>query len=84
VTLYDLLAEGQADAGAGIFFPGVQAGKDLKYALGLIGLEANAVIAYRKAPFTFTVLGRDVHTWGLGPAKLEGILQQVLEQPLQL
>jgi hypothetical protein len=44
VPLYDLLGDGEADAGAGILMPVVQALKDQEDALEVLRLNADAVI----------------------------------------
>ena len=42
----DLLADGQADAGAGVFLGAVQATKHFEDGFKLIGLDADAVVLH--------------------------------------
>ncbi len=61
VSLYDLLADGQTDARARVLFSGVQTLEDHKYALGILGIDADAVIADGKDPFIPLLFRRDMH-----------------------
>jgi hypothetical protein len=45
VTLHNPLADRQANAGSGILFPAVQALEDNEYAVEILGVDSNAVIA---------------------------------------
>ena len=79
VTLHDLLADGQADACAGILFSGVQALEDDKDALGILGIDADAVVADGKDPFTSLLFSRDMNPGRLLTAELDGVADQVLK-----
>ena len=51
VLLNDLLADGQANAVAGIFGASVQAVENDEHALGVLGGYADTVIGYSESPF---------------------------------
>jgi len=59
VPFHDLLAEGQADAGAGVLFPTVQALEDDENSLRILGVDANAVVAHGEGPGRAVGLGAD-------------------------
>src|ERR1700691_3645882 len=51
VVLDDLAAQGQADAGALVAVAGMQALEDDEHALGVLGLDADAVVRDPDLPF---------------------------------
>ena len=51
VALDDFFAQSEADAGAGIFFAGVEALEDEKDALEIFGWNADTVVAHGELPF---------------------------------
>src|SRR5205085_7031533 len=67
-----LLADGQADPGAGILCGRVRALEDVEDALGVGGIHADAVVAHAEEPVCPFSLGRDGYPWGLATI-LDGI-----------
>ena len=62
----DLFAEGQADTGAGILRSRVRALEDAEDALGIGGVQADAVVAPREEPLCSFSMSRDRHPWRRG------------------
>src|SRR5439155_19686721 len=84
VPLHDLLADRQPDTCPGILCAAVQTLEDHEDALGVLGLDANAVVLYGEAPGRTVSLGADAHHGRPFPAKLYGIANEVLEELAQL
>src|SRR6185295_4331385 len=84
VPLHDLLADRQPDAVALILAPGVEALKDPEDALEVLRLDPDAVVLHREAPRLAFPHGGDVDLRGLGPAELDRIGDQVLEELKEL
>src|SRR5262249_42616405 len=85
MTFHDLLANGQADARAGVLRPGVQALEDEKNPLGMLWGDADAVIADGEDPLPALGPGADVNARRLSRlAELDGVADEVLEQLGQL
>ncbi len=85
MPLNDLLADGQAYTGTLVIFAGVQALKDDKDALEILGVDANAIVTHGKFPFLFPILHGNVHPRRfIRLVELKGIADQILEQLHQL
>ena len=84
VALDDLLADGQADARAGILGPGVQPLEDDEDALEVFGLHADAVVLHREYPMALVTAHADVDSRRLLAAEFDGVADEVLEQLRQL
>src|ERR1041385_5407624 len=81
VELDDALADGQADAGAGVLVAAVQALEDLEDAVEVARLDADAVVLDGDAPAARPRLGRDLDAAGpVAGAELEGVADEVLQQ----
>src|SRR5215813_9125486 len=70
VALDDLLADRQADAGAGVLAAGVQALEHLEQPAGLARVNADAVIPHGELPVPVHTPRRDVDAGGRLPAEL--------------
>src|SRR4051795_12497268 len=84
VALGDLLADGKADAGAGVLAHGMQALEQHEDALEVLRLDADAVVGDADAPVAALVDGRDVDPRYARAAELERVADQVLEQLREL
>ena len=80
VALDNLFANGQADAGAGIFFLGMQALEDLKDAVGILRIKADAVIPDETSHSSPFLPGRKMNPGGLVVVKLDGVGDEILQQ----
>src|SRR6185437_3924329 len=82
VPFDDLLADGQADAGAGKLFPLVQPLEHAKNLFKVLRINSQSVVFHRKHPFIFSAAGDgDMHLGNAaGALVLDGISDQVLEQ----
>src|SRR5438876_10579894 len=80
----NLLANRQANTRAGVLPAGVQALKDAKDTLGILRVEANAVILHREPPGVALRLDSDMHLRRTLTAVFEGVPDQVLQEPGQL
>ena len=60
VAFHNPLADGQTDAGAGIFLLGMQALKENEHPLGILRLDADAVVFDGKQPFAASLTRGDV------------------------
>ena len=80
----DLLANGQPYPSARIFTASVESLEKDKDSLGVLGVEADPVIADGKSPLVALLRRRDMDVrWELTP-ELKGITQQVLKYTAQL
>src|SRR5947209_2114816 len=85
VALDHLFADGQPDARTRVLLAVVQALEDQENALGVLRLDADAVVAHPKEPVTVLAAGADVDPGRLAVlAELDGVAEQVLEQLQQL
>src|SRR5688572_10053507 len=84
VALDHLLADGEADAGAGILAHRVQALEDLEDALEEFRLYADAVVFHGNLPGDAVIPDPYVDARHLFPPELEGIADQVLEYLAEL
>src|ERR1044071_2564595 len=84
MALDDLLADREADAGAGVFPHRVQPLEDHEDALEVLRLDADAVVGDGDLPRIALVLGADVDARYAGAAELERVADQVLEQLREL
>src|SRR6185295_3578461 len=84
VALDDLLADGEADAGAGVLLTGVQALKQHEYFLEVLGLDADPVVPDEEVTFLAVRLGADLDLDGRRAAILDGVAHQVLKQLREL
>jgi hypothetical protein len=80
VAFHNPLAEGQADTGAGIFRPVMQALKDEKNPLLLFWSNTNAVIPHRKHPITVLQFGGNMDLERFVAAEFGGIAKEILKQ----
>jgi hypothetical protein len=80
VAFDDAFADGQSNAGAGVLFAGMETLKNVEYALEILGVDANTVVAHGKNPTTRLGLGADMDLGRLFAVKLKGIGNQILEQ----
>src|SRR3954451_3777862 len=77
--LHHPLADGEADTGSAVLLAGMEPLEHAEDALGLVGIDANAVVRHGEAPGFALPFGRHVH---LGPpviGELERVREQVLE-----
>src|SRR6266496_415664 len=80
VTLDDLLADGEADAGAGVLGASVQPLEDDEDPVQILRVDADPVVAHLEAPLLAMGDGGDVDRRRLaGPAELDGVSNEVLE-----
>ena len=70
VALDDLLADRQADAGARVLVPAVQALEDDEDALEVLRVDADAVVAHREDPLAAVL--RAAETWTRGGSPRRG------------
>jgi hypothetical protein len=80
VTLDDFLADGEADARAGVFGAGVQPLKHLEDPLGVLRLNADAVIADGEQPALRMLRGGHRHPRRLIAMELDGVADEVLKE----
>jgi hypothetical protein len=80
VPLDDFLADRKPNPCAGVFRPGVQALEDLEDAVGIAGVDSDAVILDGKQPVRTSIGGGDVNSKGGWSAELDGVANEVLEQ----
>src|SRR3569833_498399 len=73
MALHDLLADSETDPSPWIFVACVESLKQNEDALGVLGLDANAVVAHGELPQRAVSLGRDVDTRHLWTVVLESI-----------
>src|ERR1022692_1043506 len=84
VALHNFLADGEPDASAGKLFGTVQALEEDENALGVLRLDANAVITHRKDPaVSFPDCG-NVHPGRVRAPEFDAIADQVLKELHQL
>src|SRR5262245_9677714 len=79
VALDDLLADRQADAGAGVLAAAVQALEHLEQPPGLARVNADAVIPHGELPVPVHPPRGNVDAGGRLPAKLERVGDEVLQ-----
>src|SRR4051794_26660848 len=84
VALGDLFADGEADAGAGVFAHGMQALEQHENALEVLRLDADAVVGDADAPLRVFLQRRDANARHRLAAELERIADQVLEELREL
>ena len=80
VVLDDLAAHRQPDAGSRIGLLGVQALEDDEDPIGVLGVDADAVVRAAEAPEVVLAAGREAYRGRLGAAKLDGVGDQVLKE----
>ena len=80
----DPLADGQADAGAGIVLLAVQALEGLEDAPRVVGVHADPVVAHREAPDAVVALGLDAHVWSPLPCELHRVADEVLKDAAEV
>src|SRR5262249_13205569 len=80
VAFHDLLADREANPGARILTLAVQALEGDEDALGILRVDADAVVPDAEEPLTVRCLGVDLDDRRLLLAKLEGVAEQVLKQ----
>src|SRR5207237_8008158 len=80
MTLDDLLADGQPHSGAFIFLPAVQALENLKDAVQVYFLKANAVVGhgYGDCGGVFSTGNAD-NRWDFRPPEFQGVTDQVCQ-----
>ena len=81
VLLDDPLADGEADAGAGIVLLAVQAAKRLEDPARVRRVHADAVVAHLEAPHVAVALGLDADLRVVAAGELHGVADEVLEHP---
>src|SRR6266568_2722364 len=80
VALDDLLADGEADAGAGVLGAGVQPLEDDEDPVHVLRIDADPIVPDGEQPFLAVGSGRDVDRRShCGPAELDRVPDQVLE-----
>ena len=79
VAINDLFANGQTDAGAGVFSSPMQALEDSEYSVGLQRIDTNAIVADREKPHAIAWLGGDMNALSLCPGKLYRIAYEILK-----
>lgn len=84
VTLQDLLADCQPDAGAGILFASVESLENNENALGVLWGDADPIVLYGEGPTVAISVGRDMNAGSFVPSELDRISNEVLEQLTQL
>src|ERR1039458_8983579 len=84
VALHNFLADGEPDASAGKLFGTVQALEEGENALGVLRLDANAVIAHREDPVVAFQDRGNVYPGRVRPPEFDAIADQVLEELHQL
>src|SRR5690606_7964062 len=82
VALDDLAARGQPDAGPRADGPAATRERQ-KYPLGLARVDAQPVVRDGEHPIAVAAAGLHAHLQRRRPAVLDGVLEQVLEQPDQ-
>jgi hypothetical protein len=81
VQLYDLFAMGQADAGAFILIPGMEALENDEYPFQELALHADAVVADDELPMPVAGCRRDLYLWNAALLpEFDGVGDKVLEQ----
>ena len=58
--------------------------EDRKDALGMLGIESNAIVLHGEYPFGILSLNRDIDTRDSLSVELDGVANQVLEELSQL
>src|ERR1019366_8906244 len=84
VALLNFLADGEPDASAGKLFGTVQALEEDENALGVLWLDANAVIAHREDPVVSYPDRGNVYPGRVRTLEFDAIADQVLEELHQL
>jgi len=79
VALDDALAERQPDSGTRVFVLAVQSLEYAEDAVGIVGVDTDALVLDRDDPLVAVPFGRDLHPWRLVAAVVEGVFHQVLE-----
>jgi hypothetical protein len=80
MVLDNLLANCQANTGPGVGRLVVQALKHAKNAVGILRVDANAIVAHGEDPFLIRACYAYMHSWLLIPMELDGITDEVLHQ----
>ena len=81
VAADDFFANGEADAGAGVFVGGVEALKDDEDTVGKSRVNADAIVGNGEVPVGVVLCGGDGDVGGkVGFAEFEGIADEVLEE----
>src|SRR5438874_8229547 len=84
VALDHLLADGKADAGAGVLTHGMQPLEQHEDALEVLRLDADAVVGDRDTPLGVFLHRRDMDARRRLTAELERVADEVLEKLRQL
>jgi len=84
VAAHNLAANGQAHSASGVPIPRLQALENSEDLLRILGLDSDTVVRYREEPLTAGPLCGDVYVGSLLASVLDGVDQQILEQPRQL
>src|SRR5690606_13835239 len=79
VELHDLLAHRQSDAGAAVLVPGAQPLEDDEDPLGVLRVDADAVVGAAEDPLVALAPGADVHPGVALAAELDRVAHQVEE-----
>src|ERR1035438_9343213 len=80
MALYNLLADSEPDAGAGKLFGTVQALEQRENAVGVLRLDADAVVPHRKDPVVAFQDCGNVHPGRVRALEFDAIANQVLEE----
>ena len=84
MPFYNLFADRQPDASAGIVLPAMKPLKDDEDALGVLRGNANTVVPYGEGPPVAVSTGRNVDAGRLAAPELDCVSDQVSEQLPQL
>src|SRR5512132_1609815 len=84
MALHNFLADGQTDAGSGIFVPRVEPLKNDEDPIGILWIDPDAMITHGKYPFACRALRGDMNARRLFATEFDGVAQQILKQLHQL
>src|SRR5262245_55704770 len=84
VTFDDPLAQCQADAGAGVLFPGVKALKNDEQSRKLARINPDAVVAHRKEPLAVTTTRSNLNGRRMVAMELHRVSDEILEHLREL
>ena len=79
VAFDDALADGQADAGAGVFCA-VEALEDCEDVAGVLGIDAEAIVGNGKNPVPAGFAGREVDARGIIAVIFDRVRDEILQQ----
>lgn len=80
MVFHNAFANGKADAGAGVFCPGVEPLENDENALKVFGLDADPIVLDGKYPLGAILANPDVDAWGGFSVEFNPVADQVLEE----